>query len=131
MMRHVLATALSVALTATSLAPTAVAATQPKDEKAQLLKKKKAAEVKKATAAEKETARRRKACRCAEENQISKTGFTERGKRKAPCRPQGLQGLHAMPVWHQESARHHQCATRAVCLIGISGFVWPQIAPER
>jgi lipoprotein-anchoring transpeptidase ErfK/SrfK len=47
MMRHLMAAALSVAFAATSLAPTAFAATQPKDDKVLLLKKKKVAEVKK------------------------------------------------------------------------------------
>jgi lipoprotein-anchoring transpeptidase ErfK/SrfK len=47
MMRHLMAAALSVAFAATSLAPMATAATQTKDEKALLLKKKKVADVKK------------------------------------------------------------------------------------
>jgi lipoprotein-anchoring transpeptidase ErfK/SrfK len=50
MMRHLMAAAITVAFAATSLAPMAVAATQPKDEKALFLKKKKAAEVKKLAA---------------------------------------------------------------------------------
>jgi lipoprotein-anchoring transpeptidase ErfK/SrfK len=44
MMRHLMAAVVIVAFAATSLAPVSVAATQPKDEKAELLKKKKATE---------------------------------------------------------------------------------------
>ena len=43
-MRHLMAAVVTVAFTATSLAPVAVAATQPKDDKALLLKKKKTAD---------------------------------------------------------------------------------------
>ena len=47
MMRHLMAAAIAAAFAATSLAPMASAATQTKDEKALLLKKKKVADVKK------------------------------------------------------------------------------------
>ncbi len=50
MMRYLMAAAVTVAFAATNLAPMAIAATQPKDEKPLLLKKKKVAQVKKPAA---------------------------------------------------------------------------------